>query len=77
MAAEIESLKAVLEMKMDELSELRKKHEEYQNAAEQLPAALQRIATLSATVEDLKTQINRKIEDEVLVFFETQPFFVK
>ncbi|XP_077286174.1 uncharacterized protein LOC143911235 [Arctopsyche grandis] len=65
MAAEIQSLKSVLDMKMEELSELRKKHEDYKNAAEQLPSALQRNATLSATVEDLRTQLNRKLQDEI------------
>lgn len=62
---EVESLRSVLDLKLAELSDLRRAHGELSQAAEELPGALVRCQTLQARVEDLEMQLVRKTEIEL------------
>lgn len=62
---EVESLRTVLDLKLAELSELRRAHGELAQAAEELPAAVLRVQSLQARVEDLEMQLERKTEIEM------------
>lgn len=58
---EVESLQTVLDLRHEELQELRKQNALLtREAEEELPAALQRVAALEAKVEDLKVQLQMK-----------------
>ncbi|PNF37223.1 hypothetical protein B7P43_G00499 [Cryptotermes secundus] len=58
---EVESLQTVLDLRHEELQELRKQNALLtREAQEELPAALQRVAALEAKVEDLKVQLQMK-----------------
>ena len=57
---ETESLRSVLEMKSAEMQQLRTQNLVLHRDADQLPGALQRVATLTARVEDLELQLERK-----------------
>jgi hypothetical protein len=58
---EVESLRTVLELRHEELQELRKQKALLtREAEEELPVALQRAAALEAKVEDLKVQLQLK-----------------
>lgn len=62
---EVESLQTVLELRHEELQELRKQNALLtREAEEELPAALQRVAALEAKVEDLKVQLQMKTKLE-------------
>jgi myosin heavy subunit len=58
--AEVESLRTVLELRHEELQELRKQNALLTREAEELPVALHRVAALEAKVEDLKVQLQMK-----------------
>ncbi|GLH05212.1 Uncharacterized protein GBIM_10814 [Gryllus bimaculatus] len=57
---EVRSLQSVLELKHQELQELRKNNGSLTRQAEQLPSALQRVTVLEARVEDLQAQLKDK-----------------
>lgn len=58
--AEVESLRAVLDLKQNEVSELRKNFAESEQKAQQLPGALEKISVLTAKLEDLQSQLESK-----------------
>lgn len=60
MLAEVESLKAVMDMKTNEAADFRKRLAESSQKAAQLPAALEKISSLTAKCEDLESQLERK-----------------
>jgi len=62
--SEVTSLRAVLELRSSELQELRRTSELAQRDALQLPVAQQRVTALTARVEDLELQLERKIAAE-------------
>ncbi|XP_066905931.1 restin homolog isoform X5 [Halyomorpha halys] len=62
--AEVDSLQCVLELRSTELQELRRQCQVWKRDAEQLPAVVQRVSTLTARVADLQAQIARKEEIE-------------
>lgn len=64
---EVESLRSVLDMKMNEISELRKQNHELQTAHDELPRALLKISTLETRLEDLSIQYQTKVEEEKYV----------
>ncbi|XP_069676796.1 restin homolog isoform X2 [Periplaneta americana] len=57
---EVESLRTVLDLRHEELQELRKQNAILIREAEELPIALQRVAALEAKVEDLQVQLQMK-----------------
>jgi hypothetical protein len=57
---EVESLRTVLDLRREELQELRKQNALLMREAEELPVALQRVAALEAKVEDLQVQLQVK-----------------
>jgi hypothetical protein len=57
---EVESLQTVLDLRHEELQELRKQNALLTREAEELPVALQRVAALEAKVEDLQVQLQMK-----------------
>lgn len=57
---EVESLRTVLDLRHEELQELRKQNALLTREAEELPVALQRVAALEAKVEDLQVQLQVK-----------------
>jgi hypothetical protein len=58
---EVESLRTVLDLRHEELQELRKQNARLtREAEEELPIALQRVAALEAKVEDLRVQLQMK-----------------
>jgi len=61
---DVESLKAVLDLRLKELQELRKQNALLTREAEELPVALQRVAALEAKVEDLQVQLKVKTSIE-------------
>lgn len=64
---EVQSLRAVLELKQRDFAELRKALAEVTQRAELLPAAEEKVALLSAKCEDMQLQLERKNEYEVYV----------
>lgn len=64
---EVESLRSVLDMKMNEISELRKQNHELQSAYDELPRASLKISTLETRLEDLTIQYQTKVEEEKYV----------
>ncbi|KAK3909115.1 Microtubule-associated tumor suppressor candidate 2 [Frankliniella fusca] len=61
---EVDSLRSVLELRCDELQKSRRENDALRIAADQLPGAEQRISTLTARLEDLQVQLDRKGELE-------------
>ncbi|XP_067009986.1 uncharacterized protein [Anabrus simplex] len=61
---EVHSLQTVLELKHNELQELRRQNAKLTREADQLPGALQRNAALEARVEDLQEQLTVKASYE-------------
>lgn len=61
---EVESLRTVLDLRHEELQELRKQNAFLTRQAEELPVALQRVAALEAKVEDLQVQLKVKTNIE-------------
>ena len=57
---EVESLRTVLDLRHEELQELRKQNAFLTREAEELPVALQRVTALEAKVEDLQVQLKVK-----------------
>lgn len=64
---EIESLRCVLEIKQNEISDLRKRNHELQNAQDDLQAYYVKNKALESRVEDLDVQLVTKIEEEKYV----------
>lgn len=61
---EVESLRCVLDMKQQEISELRKQNLELVKDADALPAATLKVHTLESRLEDIQLQLKQKCEDE-------------
>lgn len=61
---EVESLRCVLQLKQNEISDLRKQNCELRKNADALPAALVKCSVLETRLEDLKIQLQSKTEDE-------------
>lgn len=61
---EVESLRSVLELKQNEISDLRKQNHELQSAHDELPKALLKISVLESRLEDLSIQFQTKVEEE-------------
>lgn len=61
---EVESLRCVLELKQNEIAELRKYNRELQNAQDELPKAQLRISCLESRIEDLTIQFQAKVDEE-------------
>lgn len=57
---EVQSLRAVLELKQAEVAELRRNLAEASQRAELLPAMEEKVSTLNARCEDLQLQLERK-----------------
>ncbi|KAL1139562.1 hypothetical protein AAG570_006544 [Ranatra chinensis] len=66
--SEVSSLRCVLELRSAELQEQRRNTLAWQRDAERLPAALHKITTLKARLEDLQAQLHQKeaLEQELL-----------
>lgn len=64
---EVESLRSVLDMKLIEISDLRKENHELQSAHDELPRALLKMSTLETRLEDLTIQYQNKVEEEKYV----------
>lgn len=65
---EVESLRSVLDMKLNEISELRRQNHELQSAHDELPRALIKISVLETRLEDLTIQYQTKVEEEKYAF---------
>lgn len=61
---EVLSLRSVLEMKLTEISELRKQNQAMQSAQDELPKAQLKISILESRLEDLTIQLKTKVEEE-------------
>lgn len=61
---EVLSLRSVLDMKLNEISELRQKNQSMVQAQDELPKAQLRISVLESRLEDLTIQLKTKVEDE-------------
>lgn len=61
---EVESLRSVLELKQNEIAELRKQNHEYKNAHDELPKALIKMSVLESRLEELTIQYQVKVEEE-------------
>ncbi|PSN50250.1 hypothetical protein C0J52_02374 [Blattella germanica] len=61
---EVESLRTVLDLRHEELQDLRKQNAVLIREAEELPVALQKVAALEAKVEDLQEQLEKKTSIE-------------
>lgn len=61
---EVLSLRCVLEMKLNEISELRKQNHAMQSAQDELPKAQIKISVLESRLEDLTIQLKTKVEEE-------------
>lgn len=61
---EVESLRSVLELKQNEIAELRKQNHELQSAHDELPKALTKISVMETRLEDLTIQYQIKVEEE-------------
>ncbi|PSN50249.1 hypothetical protein C0J52_02375, partial [Blattella germanica] len=61
---EVESLRTVLDLRHEELQDLRKQNAVLIREAEELPVALQKVAALEAKVEDLQEQLEKKTSVE-------------
>lgn len=57
---EVDSLRTVLELRCTELQKSRRENDKLRIAADALPGAEQRISTLTARLEDLQVQLDRK-----------------
>lgn len=57
---EVQSLRAVLELKQSEIAELRRMFAEAAEKAEQVPTLEEKLSTLKARCEDLQLQLERK-----------------
>ncbi|GJQ71345.1 hypothetical protein Trydic_g11079 [Trypoxylus dichotomus] len=66
---EVQSLRAVLELKLSDVADLRKALAKANEKAEQLPFAEEKIALLTAKCEDLMSQLERKntIEQQIIL----------
>lgn len=60
MLAEAESLRAVLDLKQTEVSELRRALGEANQKADILPSMIEKVSVLTARCEDLQSQLERK-----------------
>lgn len=61
---EVESLRCVLELKQNEISELRKKNHELVADAEALPGVTLKVNSLEKRLEDLQLQLKQKCAEE-------------
>lgn len=61
---EAESLRSVLDLKMNEVAELRLKNQDLRKAADELTLQQIRTSSLESKVEDLQFQLNGRIERE-------------
>lgn len=61
---EVLSLRTVLDMKLNEISELRKQNQMNQSAQDELPKAQLKISILESRLEDLTIQLKTKVEEE-------------
>lgn len=61
---EAESLRSVLDLKMNELSDLRRQNQDLRRAADELTLQQIRTSSLESKVEDLQFQLNGRIERE-------------
>nr|CAD7202288.1 unnamed protein product [Timema douglasi] len=57
---EVQSLQTVLDLKIEELQELRRQNASLTREAEELPSARQKIQSLALRVEDLEAQLKKK-----------------
>lgn len=64
---EVESLRCVLELKQNEISDLRRQNHELMKNADALPVALVKISGLETRLEDLQIQLQCKTDDEKYV----------
>lgn len=64
MEEEVLSLRSVLEMKLNEISELRRQNHAMQSAQDELPKAQLKISILESRLEDLTIQLKTKVEEE-------------
>lgn len=67
MENEVESLRSVLELKMNEISELRRQNHKLQTAHDELPVAQAKISLLETRLEDLSIQYQARVDDEQYV----------
>lgn len=61
---EVLSLRSVLDMKLNEISELRKQNQSMQGAQDELPKTQLKISFLETRLEDLTIQLKTKTEEE-------------
>lgn len=61
---EAESLRSVLDLKMNEAAELRRQNQDLQRAADELALQQIKASSLESKVEDLQFQLNGRIERE-------------
>lgn len=61
---EVLSLRSVLDMKLNEISELRKQNQSMVQAQDELPKAQLKISILESRLEDLTIQLKTKVEEE-------------
>lgn len=61
---EVDSLRSVLDLKQNEIAELRKQNHRLQAAYDELPVALTKISVLETRLEDLSIQYQAKVEEE-------------
>lgn len=61
---EVLSLRCVLDMKLNEISELRKQNQSMVQAQDELPKAQLKISALETRLEDLTIQLKTRIEEE-------------
>lgn len=61
---EVLSLRSVLEMKLNEISELRRQNHAMQSAQDELPKAQLKVSILESRLEDLTLQLKTKVEEE-------------
>lgn len=67
MENEVDSLRSVLELKMNEISELRRQNHKLQTAHDELPVAQAKISVLETRLEDLSIQYQAKVDEEQYV----------
>lgn len=61
---EVLSLRSVLDMKLNEISELRKQNQSMVRSQDELPKAQLKISILESRLEDLTSQLKVKVEEE-------------
>lgn len=64
MEDEVDSLRSVLDLKLNEITELRKQNHKLHAAHDELPVALTKISVLETRLEELSIQYQAKIDEE-------------